>query len=379
MESLLVNLRKYRPRENTDPLENFVTEAFAWLLKSSVEVSGSVLKLINTKLKIPLNIPDHNVVISTQENFGGKFPDMVMRWGDVVVVFEHKVWAELHENQLDNYRNYIKDNSVDYRLVLITASTRQHAQKPDAAFCWEEIYENLHALNEGIHNNEKLSWCIDDFLALLKSEGLGPSTPINPLAILYYPQAIALESQLNALIDRSKVYKWSANESYILETPKKSYGRLGFELNYKSSIYNSDWLPGIFFGFMLDGSDHLANDLMGNGLKAVVILDMNEEVQQCYLDSDNYKNLIQEIFSKRNEKEFYGWTISDRTTEKNVVLNKWHPLIISMPMNDFFHGSTTLDEQINVFHEKLSCVVDAIMDSENFILLQKELLNHIDK
>jgi hypothetical protein len=30
--NLLTALRKYRPRDNHDPLENFVTEAFAWLL-----------------------------------------------------------------------------------------------------------------------------------------------------------------------------------------------------------------------------------------------------------------------------------------------------------------------------------------------------------
>ena len=31
---LLESLRKYRPREGKDPLENFITEAFAWILNN---------------------------------------------------------------------------------------------------------------------------------------------------------------------------------------------------------------------------------------------------------------------------------------------------------------------------------------------------------
>ncbi len=37
-DNLLVNLRKYRPRDKSDPLKNFLTEAFAHLLKNSSEV-----------------------------------------------------------------------------------------------------------------------------------------------------------------------------------------------------------------------------------------------------------------------------------------------------------------------------------------------------
>ena len=72
MESLLVNLRKYRPRENTDPLENFITEAFAWLLRSNREVLQSVFECINNKLQSSISAPDGEVFISTQENFNNK-------------------------------------------------------------------------------------------------------------------------------------------------------------------------------------------------------------------------------------------------------------------------------------------------------------------
>jgi len=34
---LLESVRKYHPRKGTDPLENFITEAFAWMLNDCPE------------------------------------------------------------------------------------------------------------------------------------------------------------------------------------------------------------------------------------------------------------------------------------------------------------------------------------------------------
>ena len=178
MDSLLVNLRKYRPRENTDPLENFVTEAFAWLLRSSPDVQRAVFSLINEFLDEPLALPSEVINISTQENFAGKYPDLVVNWSGCTWVFEHKVWSELHKNQLKNYRDYIAEHSDDYRMILITAKTYQHAQEPDAALCWQDIYKCLTELKEQA-SDEQLTWALNEFLTLLKTEGLGLSTPIN--------------------------------------------------------------------------------------------------------------------------------------------------------------------------------------------------------
>ena len=86
--NLLVNLRKYRPRDKSDPLENFLTEAFAHLLKSSDEVMSAVLAKLNEKSKLPKAFNPSRYEVSTQENFNGKFPDMLVKWDDVAIVFE---------------------------------------------------------------------------------------------------------------------------------------------------------------------------------------------------------------------------------------------------------------------------------------------------
>ena len=125
MDSLLINLRKYRPRENTDPLENFMTEAFAWLLRRNTGFSMHWLESLNEQFDDgeKFMLPTEDVLWSTQENFDGKYPDMVASWSQTRIIFEHKVWADLHENQLSNYRSYADKQSWDYRLILITART----------------------------------------------------------------------------------------------------------------------------------------------------------------------------------------------------------------------------------------------------------------
>lgn len=143
--NLFVSLSQYAPRENTTPTENFITEAFAWLLRNDSEVFQALIKLLQSKLTEDEVLESFELTddmhISTQENFGGKFPDMVIQNSTAslksTLVFEHKVWSNLHHNQLHNYRHHMEQERKDtnYRLILITALTAQHAQNPDIALC----------------------------------------------------------------------------------------------------------------------------------------------------------------------------------------------------------------------------------------------------
>lgn len=141
------------------------------MLQSNRDVLDGLLKLINEKLNLPVILPNDEVHVSTQENFANKFPDLVISWKGCVFVFEHKVNSPLSPNQLRNYRDYISDTSDDYRIILITATPFQHAQNPDTALCWQDIYNCFKNLAESI-SDEQASWAIDEFLSLLKSEGL---------------------------------------------------------------------------------------------------------------------------------------------------------------------------------------------------------------
>ena len=87
-------LSRYSPREGNDPLENFITEGFAWLLNKYPEFGGFFLQYLEEKLR--LNVNRYDCEWSTQDNFDGKYPDMVCRFRDEnkAIVFEHKVGIE---------------------------------------------------------------------------------------------------------------------------------------------------------------------------------------------------------------------------------------------------------------------------------------------
>ena len=132
-------LRKYSPREGNDPLENFITEGFAWLLNKYPEFGEFFLQYLEEKLQ--LNVNKYDCKWSTQVNFDGKYPDMVYRWENRAIVFEHKTWTRLDENQIKNYREYSQREFDDSRIALITATKQQHEQCPDLALCWSDIYK----------------------------------------------------------------------------------------------------------------------------------------------------------------------------------------------------------------------------------------------
>lgn len=373
MESLLVNLRKYRPREKTDSLENFITEAFAWLLRSSSEVQESILEVINERLDNTFSVETENCEISTQENFSGKYPDLVMSWSDGTLVFEHKVWSELHKNQLKNYRDHISKHSNNYRLILITAKVYQHSQKPDASLCWKDIYQCLDSLKSNT-NDEKLSWAINDFLELLKSEGLGPSMPINRFSITHYMEAIKFDSQVDSVFQSALHKEWSLANIGIAPTFKrqKVETRVGLEFCPTTPDDGRRWLPGIFCGVLLDGEDHGVTKLLNNQLNLCLIFDFNKD-GQCFIQkSTNYQKLRGEL-KQLSESTLSDWRFIDSEIEPEAKLNKWHPMMFIRPMLEVFELTTTHDEQVEKVFSVFEEIQKALINETSFNLLVEEL------
>lgn len=373
MDSLLVNLRKYRPRENTDPLENFITEAFAWLLKSSEEVQRAIFNHINGLLESPVSLSFGDIQISTQENFNGKFPDMVVSWPDCSWVFEHKVWTGLHKNQLKNYRSYIAENSNDYRIILITAKRYQFGQNPDAALCWEDIFKKLFDL-EKYTSDERLAWALADFLALLKSEGLGPSTPINRFAITHYLEALKFDEQVNSVFQAAQHKSWplqSINFEPVFKR-QKTESRVGLEFCPAHPEHGRQWLPGLFCGVIICGVDHGVSEFLNEQLNLCIVFDFNRLGQNQIKQSSIYVE-FKEALKSNVEQEFADWQLIDTEVEPQAKLNRWHPLILIRSMITVFESTTSHEEQVEVFHQIMSEFQQQLLKMKEFELLVKTL------
>lgn len=225
LDSLLVNVSKYAASHQNSPIENFITEAFAWLLKHDNEVRKAFSEMLEKKSTYDakeISSIYQSADIETQVNFGGKFPDLL--WtsvdNDFCLIFEHKVWSELHHKQLDNYRTYAQEHlNKHFQIVLITAHSGQHRQSPNIALCWYEIVELIGSISDA---DEKTVWLRDEFVNLLKSNGLVNSTPLNPLAISYYNDVKNIDKQLYEIVCRCQHLAWplceSRNRDVILPT-----------------------------------------------------------------------------------------------------------------------------------------------------------------
>lgn len=377
MSSLLTSLRKYRPRENSNPVENFITEAFAWLLRKDPDLGRYLVnqfaeRLINSSKKFtPTN---DGIVWSTQANYGGVFPDMEAKWPGMTLVFEHKVWAELHGNQLNNYRDFHTNTGNDYRLILITGHHSQHGQNPDLALCWHEVYVLIKHYLDSSQTTE-ITWLIQDFLELLKTEGLGPAAPISHTAIYHYQEAITLRPRLEALMARVFKHKWSLSAEIYQSAIKNKEGVLGIQFARRNPENNDHplWAPGIFIGFCLDGWDHRIESRLKDGLKMCLNISISENHHDAYPAWSEYKELVKELADKVS-KHSGNWTFYNHRAEASPF-NPWHPLYLEYPMLEVFKGTETTEQQEQRFIEIAEEALVMLTSCEAFAAFECKLVS----
>ncbi|GLS84686.1 PD-(D/E)XK nuclease family protein [Paraferrimonas haliotis] len=368
---LFTSLIKYSASDKNQPKENFVTEAFAWLLNVDRPLRNAFFKQLPKFCKKeaynPIN--DLNVAhfgdISTQVNFDGKFPDMVWQSDSFTIVFENKVWAELHHNQLKNYRDYAQKHYKSHCVVVITASRMQHTQKPDYGLCWYQVKNIIDSLSD----DKTLGWFRAEFCALLSSLGLLNQTPINTLTFSYYNEVQQIQQQFKTIAESANdaSIDWPITQKGLMEkhnaSVKSRWGRIGIEFNSaKGTKSQGEWKPGLFCGFVVDPYDHQVEDLFEDGPIVLVSIELDTAVQSI-IKMPIYQKLVNELKNTISD----NWVVTDRSTEsKNGKYNKWRPLMIYMTAAAFFEGTNTVDEQHLRFQTLIKEVQRQIIDCESF-------------
>ena len=381
--NLLTSLRKYRPRENQDPLENFVTEAFAWLLKNNKKFSGFFLR------KILMRLPTYsglNLQVgldckwATQMNFGGIFPDMVAELNDgTLLVFEHKVWAQLHPGQLDGYKQFSSTNYSASYLILITASESQHIQEPDLALCWKDIHLWI---REWIQSEEeKPEFIFQDFLNLLREEGLGPIAPVSHDAILSYFPARGFKEQVVDLIRQAEKRDWSLIDSRIIVSGDiKKNGKVSYDTNGRVALLIfSDGHPSLTTGFILDWERYLMPPLLNTRSPdfsvALRFLDFHDE----YPDLQIYQRFVETLREKVSQLGD-GWDFYDQLNDPQPTgKNRYFPIHIRKPMLDLLRGTTTSEEQVNKFMEANKLILTKVLECQELWEMRQFFAQKIDQ
>jgi PD-(D/E)XK nuclease superfamily len=367
--NLLVSLRKYRPGEGNDPLENFITEAFAWILKNYDEFSILFISYVLEKLNIKKDI--NNPKWSTQTNFDGFVPDMLCEINDFVLIFEHKAWANLYQGQLDNYRNFAKKQYQESYTILITATANQHSQNPDFALCWFDIHRFT---DEWIKNQKgDCHFIFKDFLKLLENEGMGPPAPISHESILSYYPGNELELQIKSLLNRVKKNSILLEYNAIPDRElliKDRWGRIGIDFLGAEDKF---WRPGVFVGFLLDGYDHCVKTVLGRKSPDFsIIISFDKQLHNKYPQNNAYKAFVTHISNKIKELN-QDWDFYHHIEDKSVKeINKWHPIHIRKPILHIFRGTLSAEEQTEKFVENSVQILDIIFKCDEFNSLRNE-------
>ncbi len=371
---LLQSLVKYPPTANQTPLENFITEAFAWMLREHPDFSRHFLSFIVSRLDVDLfDYVYGDVHWLTQYNLNGVYPDMVCLLekknasGRLAVIFEHKGWGEPHEGQIESYREKAVQRFEKSKIVLITATPRQHVQDVDLALCWSDIYK---LIDRWLGEHADASFIFRDFQGLLKSQGLGPPAPISHESIKYYYATVGLKNNIKDLVRRVKESKdWSSyiEEGCVLWTDRNRDGRLGID------VFGGSWKPGLFVGILLDGGDHRTRPLdIYKGPDFCLIVDFDKSLHDDYPRSPNYVSMVSSLVEKVRVLGD-GWQFYNHLEDSSVSRkNKWHPIHIRKPMLDVFGRSSTAEEQTDIFYDTAIMLIELVARDKYFLRLRSE-------
>lgn len=382
--------------------EDFITETFCWILQQE-EVGNAFLEFIveqaerthsDTIPRIVYGIQNGNCRWSTQVSSGGKRLDMTCaNEKKQALIFEHKTWTKLHHNQLEDYRWVGKRDYGEFAIVLITARHYQKEQNPDLHLLWRDVYSWLDKwlgcwLSKRLPEDApgtgadkaNLDFVCNNFLTLLRKQGLGPMTPIKREHFEAFEHVPNANKGMRILWDMLEAarHRWSQNMQDVLKVhlemlePSKlqgksgrgQWGRIGFNLL-------EGWHPGVFIGVLYDGTDHRVTLLGGkNSPDACAILDVDTGKYRDYSESCHYGELVGRL-QKQWPADGSAWQAIHHLNAPSP--NRWHPIHIRRNLADVLLDGKSGEEQVDLFLEAVKEVVKFIDGLDEFWNLRKEL------
>jgi len=254
-------LFEFHPRGERTPAENFLTEAFAYILGSFEIVR---LEWLSSVIGKEVSKVDYLRTRFPEEDDDGKFaiPDMKisgeLAGGQKFVLYsEHKWNSPCDSRQLNKYiQNFKTDTAAEFtKVIFIGASRRQveqaeecHPSMKGCTFLWSDVFNAL----EKVQRKEPT---LLEFLEFMKSQRLSPGHPITTDAMMGHIHSEGFVSNLNELAHTLKNdFDWSFvpgryRNSKELPEVKDELGRVVLKFS------TPDWKPGLIVGFLYNTGD----------------------------------------------------------------------------------------------------------------------------
>lgn len=255
--NLFVNLLKYKPVDNRTPLENFITEAFVFLLDWSLVSDRNFITGFFKLLEIPsvTNINYSEVEILTQKTYKTNnnstvIPDISIRIKDTYYFIEVKVLAQfnIYSDKNDTTINTINQIEMYDRIVVpsrekfiysLTIGTPSKNELLGSTFkksiTWTDIYA---LIEEQMNTCTKMEKNLSDFRGLLINMNMVPNKVTDGLK-QGIVELISFFNQLGIVIDNLDYKKNQSNSIgflgfYIIINPGI---RLWVGINFNYSDY----------------------------------------------------------------------------------------------------------------------------------------------
>lgn len=257
--NLFASLFEFHPRNGHTPKENFLTESFAYLLRTDNSVRNFWLSKLLDK-----DIEDVMCEVRTRQvekdlDLGTSiYPDLLIDGqlsnGEQFAVYcEHKWDSPCNESQLRKYRKLAEAKSA--RLVFVGANHKQRSiaiQCFQDGFCqcflWEDVFQTLNSIPI-LHQSPLLR----EFIDFMKTQGLSPGQPLTVDRMKAFLQASDfLKSLLNLAHKLHTNYSWDLipRRFFAKNYVHDAYGRVGIRFETEA------WKPAITVGFLYDERDH---------------------------------------------------------------------------------------------------------------------------
>lgn len=366
--------------------EDFITEVFCWLLDSTGFGTRFLTKLVEAS---DAAVPDVGIACrwTTQKSYEldgtRKRPDMVCDSADgsTALIFEHKVGANLHDGQIEDYRRIGECQFENSGVILITARKSQGDQSSDCHLLWRQVHGWLSEWIEP-RVDDTDTFVARSFLALLEERGLGPMEEITVEQLRAIPRALAGEQRIRRLVDSAAEHPdWQDlvvghqdESAKVVQDSRKrnfSYGRYGLYV-----LGSDSWSPGVFVGVMKDSRDHgppSVNDQQGSGPVACLIVSVDRKWHRQYETSEAYSKLADALRRDWQGTAADDWQVHEYWQVQEYERNLWHPLVVYKPLEAVFRTARTGDDQVEVFVEEVSTVAKAVLDLEELSQFQRSL------
>ncbi|MFH0938736.1 MAG: hypothetical protein V1899_05590 [Planctomycetota bacterium] len=345
--NLFEALFKFHPRERLTPKENFLTEAFAYILKTDEVVRECWLsKILGREVK---GVKCHIKTQQTEIDDGSATttrPDMLLH-GELqakqpfTVYCEHKWDSDCDLEQLRRYNTVAEKYGKHARLIFIGATHYQRDKAlnilpAERCFLWEDVF----AVLEGVSGKSDI---LKELLQFMKTQGLGPSEPITVSQMQAFLIAGGFENSLMSLTNKLNTnFSWEVipKRFHAKRYVHDAYGRVAIRFE------TPDWKPAMSLGFLYDEKDHRVSFVDRNrGIDLLLRIEVEPR------NSMNAQPALDVLDEKRCVLNKAAASVLLKGEYGNG--NNYSLLIVRDCLADVIKDTQSSSDQLNAIHSKL--------------------------